>query len=449
MKRGARRLALSLFVAVAGVALMPAMAADELTGAAALDDWHADTPGVRRLIKPADLPPPFATQSAVNSARFVERPATLLPKVPPGFKVNIFTEGLSAPRMVRVAPNGDVFVAESFENRIRVLRADDGPEKASVNTVFAEHLNQPFGIAFYPPGLFPKYVYVAAIDQVVRYPYHAGDIKARGEAEEVVPSLPASGGHRTRDIVFSPDGKTMYVSVGSGSNDAERMPRREPADIQAIEKEHGLGAAWGPEERRADVLAFDPDGKNERIFATGIRNCVSMAIRPGSDDLWCVTNERDGFGDNLPPDYATHVRQGAFYGWPWYYIGNHEDPRHKDERPDLAGKVTVPDVLFQPHSAPLGIAFYIASQFPAYYRGNAFVAFQGSWNRAKRTGSKVVMLPFKDGKPTGEYVDFMTGLIASDSEVMGHPVTVAVAHDGALLVTDEVGGLIWRIAAAP
>ncbi|HEY1722953.1 MAG TPA: sorbosone dehydrogenase family protein [Magnetospirillaceae bacterium] len=427
----------------------PAAATDVLTGAAAFDDWHSDAPGVRRLIKPTDLPAPYETQSAVNNARFVERPSGFLPKVPEGFKVNVFADGLSEPRMVRIAPNGDVFLAESFSNRVRVLHpAADGATASSIS-VFAARLNQPFGIAFYPPGPNPQYIYIAAMDKVVRYRYQSGDTAARGEPEIIVPSLPSAGGHRTRDVVFSPDGKTMYVSVGSGSNIADRMPRREPADIQAFEKERGLGAAWGPEERRADVLAFDPDGKNERTFATGIRNCVSMAIRPGSDDLWCVTNERDGLGDNLPPDYMTQVKSGAFYGWPWYYIGDHEDPRHKGERPDLAGKATIPDVLFQPHSAPLGLAFYTASQFPAAYQGNAFVAFQGSWNRAKRTGSKVVMVPFKDGKPTGEYVDFMTGLIASDTEVMGHPVTVAVGHDGALLVTDEVGGVIWRIAAAP
>jgi glucose/arabinose dehydrogenase len=223
----------------------------------------------------------------------------------------------------------------------------------------------------------------------------------------------------------------------------------ERANRIPYELNHGLGAIWGSEAGRADVLAFDPEGDDRRIFATGLRNCVSMAIRPGSDDLWCVVNERDRLGDNLPPDYATHVIHGAYYGWPWYYIGNHEDPRHKGERPDLAGKAAVPDVLIQPHSAPLGIAFYTGTQFPAAYRGDAFVALQGSWNRAKRTGNKVIRLIFKDGKPTGEYEDFMTGLVLDDQHVYGRPVTVAMAHDGALLVTDEAGGVIWRIAYRP
>jgi glucose/arabinose dehydrogenase len=449
LKRGARRLAFLSAVVAAGIGFaMPAAASETLTGAAAMGDWHSDAPGVRRLIRPQDLPKPFATQSASNSAQAVERPAGTLPKVPPGFKVGVFAGGLDTPRMVRVAPNGDIFVAESFEGRVRVLRAGDGAEKAESNSIFAGHLHAPFGIAFYPPGPNPKYVYVADTDMVLRFPYTAGDTEARGDPEVVVPNLPASGGHWTRDVVFSPDGKTMYVSVGSGSNDAERMPPKDKTEILDIEMHRGPGAAWGPEEGRANVLSFDPDGGHRRIFATGLRNCVSMAIQPVTNDLWCVTNERDGLGDNLPPDYATRVKAGAYYGWPWYYIGNNEDPRHKGERPDLAGKATVPDVLIQPHSAPLGIAFYTGTQFPAEYRGSPFVALQGSWNRSKRTGTKVVRLILKDGKPTGEYEDFMTGLIVSDTSIIGRPVTVAQAHDGALLVTDETGGVIWRIIAA-
>jgi glucose/arabinose dehydrogenase len=238
----------------------------------------------------------------------------------------------------------------------------------------------------------------------------------------------------------------MFVSVGSGSNVAEGMAPLPEAELASFEANHVLGAAWGAEESRADVLAFDPDGRNMRVFAAGIRNCSGLTIEPENAALWCVVNERDILGDDLPPDYATRVTQGGFYGWPWYYIGAHEDPRHKGERPDLAGKIIVPDVLIQPHSAPLGIAFYEAAQFPAQYKGNAFVALHGSWNRAKRTGYKVVRLIFKDGKPTGEYEDFLVGFVADDANVWGRPVDVAVARDGSLLVADDGGGAIWRVA---
>ncbi len=196
------------------------------------------------------------------------------------------------------------------------------------------------------------------------------------------------------------------------------------------------------------MLAFDPDGKNARVYATGLRNCSGMTVQPATGALWCVVNERDALGDNLPPDYATHVQEGAFYGWPWYYIGSNEDPRHKGERPDLAGKVTVPDVLFQAHSAPLGITFYDADAFPAEYKGDAFVAMHGSWNRDHRTGYKVVRLIFDDsGKPTGAYQDFMTGFVMDDQSVWGRPVDVAVAKDGSLLVSEDGSGTIWRVTA--
>ena len=228
----------------------------------------------------------------------------------------------------------------------------------------------------------------------------------------------------------------MFVSVGSASNDADGM--------RALASRL-LGGLWGSEQNRADVLAFDPDGAHERVFATGLRNCSGLTVQPATGALWCAVNERDGLGDNLPPDYATRVAEGAFYGWPWYYIGAHEDPRHKGERPDLAGRVSVPDVLIQAHSAPLGITFYEAAQFPPEYKGDAFVALHGSWNRAKRTGYKVVRLLMKDGKPTGAYEDFLTGFVADDSSAWGRPVDVAVTKDGALLVTDDAAGAIWRV----
>jgi glucose/arabinose dehydrogenase len=237
----------------------------------------------------------------------------------------------------------------------------------------------------------------------------------------------------------------MLVSVGSAGNDGEGMGAA-PGGTEAWSRKHALGAAWGAETDRAAVLAFDRDGKNRKIFATGIRNCVGLAIQPQSGVPWCSTNERDALGDNLVPDYVTRVRENAFYGWPWFYIGGNEDPRHVGRRPDLKDKVTVPDVLLQAHSASLGLTFYDGQNFPAEYRGDAFAAEHGSWNRSKRTGYKVVRIRLKDGVPTGEYEDFVTGFVANDSEVWGRPVGVAVARDGALLVSEDGNGTIWRIS---
>jgi glucose/arabinose dehydrogenase len=414
-----------------------------LRGTAAFGDWHTDSPGTRRLITPADLPAPAPAESARNQVRTVARTETQKPRVPKGFEVNLFASGLTSPRLLRVAPNGDVFAAESAAGRIRVLRPNG--EQASQATVFADGLLGPFGIAFYPPGPNPEWVYVGNTDAVVRYPYRNGDLQARGPAEVIVPRLPV-GGHRTRDVAFSLDGKVMYVSVGSGSNVGDGMGKLSGAELQKWQTEQPLGAAWGNETERADVLAFDPLGKNKRIFATGIRNCVGMAIDPSNGAVWCSTNERDAIGDNLPPDYITRVRAGAFYGWPWYYIGANEDPRRKDERPDLKDKITIPDVLIQAHSASLELTFYEATQFPADYRGNIFAAEHGSWNRGKRTGYKVIRVIVKDGVPTGEYEDFATGFVVNDSEVWGRPVGVAVDKDGALLVSEDASGTIWRIS---
>jgi glucose/arabinose dehydrogenase len=407
-----------------------------LTGRAAYGDWRTDAPGVRRLITPADLPPPFATPSAGNPSRNAPRTPAVVPKAPPGFSVDLFAERLAVPRVIRTAPNGDIFVAESGAGRVRVFRQVDA-DAAPQSAVFAEGLTRPFGIAFYPSGAEPHWVYVATPGAIYRFPYRNSDIKAGGPAETVVADLPSGGAHWTRDIAFSPDDKTMFVSVGSATNDDEGAPLDPAAQP--------LGASGGIERDRADVLAFDPDGKNKRVVATGIRNCSGLTIEPQNGALWCAVNERDGFGDDLPPDYATRVAEGAFYGWPWYYIGDHQDPRHQGQRPDLASHVTVPEVLFQPHSAPLGITFYEGAQFPAEYKGEAFVAFHGSWNRMKRTGYKVVRLLMKDGKPTGVYEDFLVGFVASDESVWGRPVDVAVTKDGALLVTDDGGGAIWRV----
>jgi glucose/arabinose dehydrogenase len=425
-----------------------AWAADEaktLTGADAFVTWKEAAPGVRYHITPGDLPAPFATKSASNAPGLVDMPKDAKPTVADGFSVTMLADGFEQPRVVRVAPNGDLFVADSSANTVNVLRlGSDG--KVSEKSVFATDLNQPYGIAFYPSGDSPEWVYVANADSIVRFPYKSGDTKASGAAEPVVGDIP-SNHHWTRDIVFSPDGKTLYLSVGSGSNISEDAGDPE-GGIEAFVKSHPLGEDWGAEEGRAAVIAFDPDGKNRRVVATGIRNCSGMTVQPATGALWCVTNERDGLGDNLVPDYATTVKEGAFYGWPWYYIGDNEDPRAplKGQRPDLKGKVTVPDVLFQAHSAPLGITFYDGDMFPAEYKGDAFVALHGSWNRGNRTGYKVVRVLLKDGKPTGEYEDFMTGFVESADNVWGRPVGVAVAKDGSLIVTEDGAGTIWRVS---
>ena len=421
------------------------------TGKAAFDDWTQDAPGVRRKITVGDLPPPFATESAGNGPTIVAPPPGAMPKVPAGFKVELFASGLKNPRLIRVAPNGDIFIAQSYEDEIRVMRAADGANKPSVNEVFVSGLDKPFGIAFWPPGPNPKYLYLGNTGSVVRFPYQVGDLHARGPAETIVPGIPAGGhltggGHWTRDVAFTPDGKKMFVSVGSRSNDAENFPHLPMPESLQYAKLHGIGSLFGSEAYRADVLQFDPDGKGERIFATGIRNCVGMAINPTTGDLWCSTNERDGMGDNLPPDYITHVSDGAFFGWPYYYTGNHEDPRHAGERPDLGGKVATPDVLLQAHSASLEMTFYDGNQFPAEYRGDGFAAEHGSWNRARRTGYKIIRVIMRDGKASGEYEDFMTGFVTPDGDVWGRPVGVAVAHDGSLLVTEDGNGTVWRIS---
>ncbi len=436
-------------VVLFGLIGAPALAAT-LTGAGAYGDWRTDAPGVWRKITVSDLPPAQVRLSVALPA-VVARPAGAELKTLPGFTVTAFAK-LDAPRLVRVAPNGDIFVAESDPGRIRVLRAADAAPKPSEDQTFAEGLNHPFGIAFYPAGPNPQWVYVGDTNSVVRFPYRSGDLKARGPAETIVPTLPHGSDHWTRDVTFSLDGKTMFVSVGSGSNVAEGMAKKAPAEALAWQAGHALGAAWGKEENRADVLAFDPDGKGQHVYAAGIRNCVGMAVNPITGALWCSTNERDLLGDNVPPDYVTQVKAGGFYGWPWYYIGAHEDPRRVGERPDLRDKVTVPDVLIQPHSASLEMTFYEArggpAAFPAEYRGDAFVALHGSWNRGKRTGYKVVRVKLQNGRPTGEYEDFLTGFVVDDHGVWGRPVGVAVAHDGALLVTDDGGNMLWRVAYA-
>jgi glucose/arabinose dehydrogenase len=445
MRQPRNRTINGLALLLAPAFVVPAMAqSGQLVGSAAFGDWRADKPGVSRLIRAEDLPKPGATPSAANVSRVVQRPSSSMPQVPAGFKIELFAEGLSGPRQMRVAPNGDIFVAETRAGRIRVLRAPDGSAKPSTMEIYASGLNHPFGIALFPNGDNPQWVYVANTDSVVRFPYNKGDLKAAAKPQIVVAQLPHGYGHSTRDIVFTNDNKRMLISVGSASNDAEGMAGP-PGGLPAWSGEHPLGAIWGSETDRADVLMFDPDGKRLGVFATGIRNCVGLAVHPATADVYCSTNERDGMGDNLVPDYVTRVREGAFYGWPWFYIGSNEDPRHIGLRPDLKGKVTVPDVLIQAHSASLGLTFYSGSAFPAEYTGDGFAAEHGSWNRSRRTGYKVVRIRLKDGVPTGEYQDFVTGFVINDSEVWGRPVGVAVAHDGALLVSEDGNGTIWRV----
>jgi glucose/arabinose dehydrogenase len=409
----------------------PATPGRVLAGQGAAGDWTTDAPGVRHRITPADLPQPYATRSVDAGSRVVKRPEGAWPQAPAGFKVEEYAAGLATPRLIRTAPNGDLFVAESYVGRVRVLRGAAG--KAETSEVFAADLHQPFGIAFYPPGPDPRYIYVADTDAVLRFPYRSGDLKARGPAETVVPDLPGGGhlrggGHWTRDIAFSLDGKKMFVSVGSLTNVYEEPNAQE--------------------ERRADILEYNPDGTGFRLYATGIRNAVGVAVNPLTGDLWASVNERDGLGDDLVPDYVTRVREGGVYGWPWYYIGPNQDPRHKGEHPELRDKVVVPDVLIQSHSASLEMMFYAAGQFPSEYVGDAFAAEHGSWNRGKRTGYKVIRVLLRNGAPTGEYEDFMTGFVTPSGEVWGRPVGVAEAKDGSLFVSDDGSNTIWRVSYA-
>lgn len=416
------------------------------------NDWQRAAPGVQHHITLADLPAPYATRSSANGPQVVPQPDGAWPAVPTGFTVKKFAEGLSNPRLLRTAPNGDIFIAETARGRIRIMRTADGADAPTENRIFVTGLDRPFGIAFYPPGNNPQWLYVANNNSIVRFPYHNGDLQANGDPEIVVPKLAdTTGTHTTRDVAFSRDGQRMFISVGSGSNVAEKMGRKTPDEIRAWEAEHGLGAAWGPEAHRAEILVTDPEGHQPlRSYATGIRNGVGMAVNPVTGELWVSTNERDALGDNLVPDYITRVKEGAYYGWPWYYMGNFEDPRHAGERPDLAGKATVPDVLEQSHSASLEMTFYTATNgvaaFPADYQGDAFAALHGSWNRNTRTGYKIIRVRVDHGVPTGEYDDFMTGFVVDNSSVWGRPVGVTVAHDGALLITEDGNGTMWRVA---
>lgn len=394
-----------------------------------MGDWTGDAPGVRRRITVADLPPPSSNVLAINLARVVARPPDAHLRVPTGFKIELYASSFRDPRFLLAAPNGDIFIVESGENQIKVVR---GANHAESVQVFAEPgLNEPFGIAFYPPGNEPEFLYVANTDGVIRFPYRNGDLKARGPAEKLGAHLSPGGllrggGHWTRDIVFSPDGKKMYVSIGSRSNVSDDAA----------------------EANRARIFEFNSDGSGQKVYAWGIRNAVGIAFRAGTNELWMSTNERDDIGDDLPPDYISSVRPGGFYGWPWFYIGNHVDPRHKGKHAELADKVIVPDVLLQPHCASLNLCFYTGDQFPAEYKGDIFAAFHGSWNRTKRTGYKMVRVRFdhSSGKVLGEFEDFVTGFVAPSGKVWGRPVGICVAKDGSLLFSEDGNGTIWRVS---
>ncbi|MEP6714609.1 MAG: sorbosone dehydrogenase family protein [Terriglobia bacterium] len=398
-----------------------------LSGRAAFATYSNVKAGTWRHITAADLPKPFETPSASNGANPVPRPADAWPVAPAGFKVTIYATELMNPREIRRAPNGDLFVAETTgRGEIKIFRGMTGEGKPRETSTFTTGLNQPFGMAFYPPGSDPKWLYVGNTNSVVRFPYKSGDLKSTGTAETVISGIP-TGGHSTRDVVFSPDGKRMFVSVGSGSNvdDPDTHPR---------------------EFHRANILEYTPEGKFVKVYGAGIRNPVGIAVNPITGELWCSVNERDELGDNLVPDYITHVQEGGFYGWPWYYMGSNQDPRHEGKHSELKGKVIVPDVLLQPHNASLEMTFYDGSQFPAEYKCDIFAGEHGSWNKSVRTGYEVIRVPLKAGHASGIYEDFLTGFVTASGDVWGRPVGVATATDGSMMVTDDQTKSIWRVS---
>jgi glucose/arabinose dehydrogenase len=414
----------------------------------------AETPAqtVTTAAKPVQLPAPYATESATRRSHVKGWPAGKTPIAPAGFAVAEFAGDLDSPRWLYVTPNGDVLVAESntvpnttkkkvtaalklgpskslkssSANRITLLRDANHDGRPETRTIFLANLNQPLGMLVLGDAF-----YVANTDGVLKYAYHPGQTSITGPGQKIM-SLPAGGynNHWTRNLLGSPDGRKIYVTVGSGSN------------VQ----EHGVEN----EIRRANVLEINPDGSGERIFAAGLRNPVGLAWQPGTRTLWAAVNERDELGDELVPDYLTSVKEGGFYGWPYSYYGQNVDPRRKGERPDLVAKTLVPDVPLAAHSAALGLAFYSHHAFPARYQGGAFVGEHGSWNRTAFSGYRVVFVPFKNGRPAGPSEDFLTGfLIGGDSDdAYGRPVGVTALPDGSLLVADDAGNKVWRVRAA-
>lgn len=373
------------------------------------------------------LPNPYATPSAVQSAAISPVPQSPVLNVPEGFKVNIFADGLTGPRSLALAPGGDVFVAESGSNRVRLLRDSTGDGDAELRSVFADGsdgLQRPFGLVFAEGS-----VYIAGSTTIRRFDYQPHQLAVEGGGEVVASLTQSSSGHWTRDLALSTDAKHMYVSIGSASNVSVEAPPR------------------------ATVQQMRLDGSGRKTFAAGLRNPVGLAVHPVTDMVHVVVNERDGLGDDLVPDFMAQLREGEFYGWPYAYLTpDLLDPRRTNggvsESPDLAASTKTPAVLFQAHSAPLGMTFYDGDSFPARYRNGAFVAFHGSWNRSNATGYKVVFVPFdQSGVPLGHYEDFLTGFLLSESNprAWGRPVDLLVLPDGSLLLSEDANGLIYRI----
>lgn len=397
-----------------------------ITGTAAFDSYQTEKPGTFRKITVADLPQPFATKGVGNAPKVVPRPADAWPKTLPDFKVNLYAhDGLENPRKMVAAPNGDIFLADTDKGEIKVFHGMTRDGKPQQTSTFATGLPNAYGMAFYPVGKNPQWVYVGNTNSIVRFPYKNGDMKASGPAQTIVADLDAKGGHSTRDLAFLPDSSKLLVAVGSGSNinDPDTHPK---------------------ERMRAQIREYTPDGKFVKTYASGIRNPASITISP-SGQVWCSTNERDMLGDNLVPDYITHVQEGGFYGWPYYYTGDHHDPR-LPEKPELGKKTIVPDVLLQPHNASLGLIFYEGNQFPKEYKGDIFAAEHGSWNKSVRAGYEVIRVPIENGKAVGDYEDFVTGFVTPDGKVWGRPVGVVTAPDGSLLVSDDGSNSIWRVS---
>ena len=383
-----------------------------------------DQPGTHHITA-ADLPVPFATPSVNNGQDIVPRPADVSLHTLPGFKVSEWSAGLVNPRWIQVAPNGDVFVSESSAGRIAVLRPNPNGGKPTI-TRFVTGLSQPFGIAFYPLGPNPQYVYIADTDEVLRFPYKNGQTTSSVTVDQAtkIEALTPGGynQHWTRTIVFSPDSKKLYIGVGSRENIGEEDPPR------------------------ACVMTCNPDGSDFKPYATGLRNAVGLTFNPVNGALWAATNERDGLGSHVPPDYTTSVKPDGFYGWPYTYIGAHHDPRMPN-KPDLESKAIVPDVLLEPHCAALSIEFDTGHQFPAQFHDDGFVAMHGSWNRADPSGYKVVRIPMNpDGTAKGTYQDFVWGWkLHPNGPVWGRPVSATFMKDGSLLISDDGGNVIWRV----
>jgi len=365
-----------------------------------------------------DLPEPFVTESSRNRASITDRPSGAQIQLPDGFEAEIYVSDLQGPRTMAAAPNGDLFVAQSRAGSVIVLQDTNNDGRPDTRTTFAEGLGGVFGIAFHD-----DYVYFGVTDRLIRFQYQAGDTTARGTAEKLADL--ESGGHSTRDLLFNRAGTKLYVAVGSRSNKSDGEP-----------------------ETRAAINEFNPDGSSgHRVFASGIRNPVSLTLQPGTDTIWVAVNERDTLGDNLVPDYITSVQDGGFYGWPYSYMGSNPDPEHVGKMPELVARAIVPDVMIQAHSAAVGVRFYEGGQFPDRYNNGAFVALHGSWNRATPTGYKVGFVPFENGLPANGIEDFMTGwLDDAEATTWGRPVGLLVLPDGSLLVSDDGGHVIWRVS---